>query len=438
VPKINLTQAAVEKLPSPSGSAITYWDSNLAGFGIRVSPKGRKTFVAQYRVVGGGEVVETIATMAVLPSVAEARQRARHSMLKAKEGINPVVDRRQRQAAERAAAAAQALTFEKLATRYIAEYAEPNCKPRSASETDRLLKRASRFFGDRPVHLITKGDVLDLIQPSVNTKKIITSAGGRSEATNLLKAVRRTIHWAIEHELLTTDPTLGVSKPLIKTTPRDRVLDDEEIVKFWHGCEAIGYPFGPLFQLLLLTGQRLREVGELPRPELDLDPGKRIWHLPKERAKNRKASDIHLSDAALAVIVGLPRVAPLAGKPEWLFSVTGTRPVSGYWCAKKQVAAMMGVSDWALHDLRRTATTIMARLGVAPHVADRVLNHTGGTIRGVAAVYNRFDYRDERAAALDKLGRFVIGLVHSDTPQGNAWRCAATSAAGHRPKSIGH
>ena len=197
------------------------------------------------------------------------------------------------------------------------------------------------------------------------------------------------------------------------------MLDDGEIARFWHGCETIGYPFGPIFQLLLLTGQRLREVGELPWPELDLDPHQLVWHLPNERAKNSKAHDIHLSAAALAIIERLPRFKPLPGKAEWLFSISGERPVSNYWCAKAQVARAMGVSDWELRDLRRTATTIMARLGVAPHVADKVLNHTAGTIKGVAAVYNRFDYRAERAAALDMLGRFVIGLVHPETAPAN-------------------
>ena len=125
MPKVNLTQEAVEKkLPTPSAAAVTYWDTNLAGFGVRVSPKGRKTFIAQYRVSNGQEVVETIGTTAVLPRVAEARQRARHSMLKAKEGINPVTERRQHQAVEKAAAAAQALTFGKLVERYLTDYVD--------------------------------------------------------------------------------------------------------------------------------------------------------------------------------------------------------------------------------------------------------------------------------------------------------------------------
>jgi len=178
--------------------------------------------------------------------------------------------------------------------------------------------------------------------------------------------VRRLLRWAVDHDLITADLTLGVKKPLTKVASRDRVLEYGEIVRFWHGCDAIGYPYGPLFQLLLLTGQRRREVGELTWSELDLDADKRVWHLPKERAKNNKVHDIHLSDAALAVINGLPRIAPLPGKPNWLFSLTGERPLSEYSPAQARLAQAMSSSDWTLHDLRRTATTIMARCGIAP------------------------------------------------------------------------
>src|SRR5215472_4381093 len=120
MPRLNLTQDKAKTI-KPAAKTITYWDTNLAGFGLRVSPKGRKTFIAQYRVRGGPEVVETIGTMQVIPSVAEARERARHSMLKAREGINPVTERRRQEAAEKAAAAAQALSFGKLAERYLQE-----------------------------------------------------------------------------------------------------------------------------------------------------------------------------------------------------------------------------------------------------------------------------------------------------------------------------
>ena len=149
MPRVNLTQAEAKKLKPPSAAAVTYWDTNLAGFGLRVSPKGRKTFIAQYRVKGGSEVVETIGTMQLIPKVAEARQHARASMLQARQGINPVAERRHREAADEAAAAAQALTFEKLVGRYLDEYAYLNTKPSSAAEIARLLRRAGTLATSR-------------------------------------------------------------------------------------------------------------------------------------------------------------------------------------------------------------------------------------------------------------------------------------------------
>jgi integrase len=418
MPKLALTQAAVAVLPIPSDSSVTHWDTHLAGFGVRVSPKGRKTYIAQYRVTGGREVVETIGTTHMLPKVADARERARVSLLQAKGGIDPVAERKRWQAAETKADEAQALTFEKLAASYTADYLAINCKPSSAAQTSRLLQRASRFLGDKPVHTISKADILELISQPPLMQPSIARVGGRSEQTNLLKAVRRLLRWAIERDLIDRDPTLGVRKPLTRQADRERVLNDDEIVRFWRACDSIGYPYGPLFQLLLVTGQRRCEVGDLPWVELDLK--KRVWHLPKERAKNSKAHDIHLSGEALAIIDTLPRIAPLAGKPDWLFTLSGERPVGNFSRAKAQLDALMSIDDrWTLHDLRRTATTIMARLKVPPHVADKVLNHKKGTIGGVAGIYNRFQYRDEREEALDTLGRFVTALVHPETAPDN-------------------
>ena len=232
-------------------------------------------------------------------------------------------------------------------------------------------------------------------------------------------AVRRLYRWAVARDVLFADPTTSIEKPLTRSGERERVLDDGEIIRFWHGCEALGYPYGPLFQLLLLTAQRRDEVGEMQWHEL-ADLEHRVWHLPpaaarnqSSRTKNSKAHDVHLSDPALAIINALPRFAPLPGKPDYVFSVRGDRPV-GYADAKARLANAMGVTDWRLHDLRRTATTLMARLKVAPHVAERVINHKSGTFRGVAGVYNRFQYRDEHQAALEALGRFVESLVRPE------------------------
>jgi len=158
------------------------------------------------------------------------------------------------------------------------------------------------------------------------------------------------------------------------------------------------------------------EVAGMRWSELDLD--NRVWHLPKERTKNGKAHDVSLSDQAMAIINRLFRFKPEPGKSDFVFSITGTTSVIGFSYAKANLAEIIGISDWRTHDLRRTATPGMARLGIPPHVADRVLNHTSGTISGVAAVYNRFQYLDERRNALEAWGKFVEGSIHPER-QGN-------------------
>jgi integrase len=165
--------------------------------------------------------------------------------------------------------------------------------------------------------------------------------------------------------------------------------------------------------LLLLTAQRESEVAGMRWSELDIE--KRIWTLPRERTKSDRGHVVHLSAFACEILDGLTRTG------DFVFAINGEKPVSGFGAAKRRLDALMAaqvrltggaeIPPWVLHDLRRTATTIMARLNVAPHIADKILNHTGGTIRGVAATYNRFAYFDERKAALEVLGRCVENLV---------------------------
>jgi integrase len=171
--------------------------------------------------------------------------------------------------------------------------------------------------------------------------------------------------------------------------------------------------------------------------ELDFD--KRVWTIPRHKTKNNYAHEVQLSEAAIEMLRSLPRVDSDGGL---VFTVNGKRSVSGFSRAKRRVEGAMvkarrrwkglpdkdseyrkalhlpankplpvEIPDWRLHDLRRTATTGMARLSIPPHVVDKVLNHVSGTIRGVAAVYNRFAYLDERREALEAWGRYVGNLI---------------------------
>jgi integrase len=243
-------------------------------------------------------------------------------------------------------------------------------------------------------------------------------------ANRALAALRVFFTWVVGRGLLDTSPVSNIPRPAAEN-PRDRVLSDNEILAFWKGCEGLGWPFGSLFRLLLLTAQRRDEVGSITWLEVNLDGG--LWTLPRERAKNDRAHEVQLSPLALDILTAAPRIAG----SQFVFTTTGERPASGFSKAKKRLDRQMAklcseelaqrsaqidevlkdVPAWTLHNLRRTAATGMARLNIAPHVVDRILNHVSGTIRGVAAVYNRHAYLEERKAALDAWGRYVENLV---------------------------
>jgi integrase len=200
------------------------------------------------------------------------------------------------------------------------------------------------------------------------------------------------LRWCVGRAVLDQSPAEGVPLPA-KEIARDRVLDDEELTRIILAAREIGGPYGGIVEFLALTGQRREEVARLQWEELDL--AHRIWTIPKSRTKNAKAHVVHLSEQSLAVLTRADQNSPL------VFSLLGTKPFQEFSRAKRVLDQLSGVTGWRLHDLRRTCVSGMARLGVAPHVADKILNRQSGTISGVAAVYQRHEFLVERRAALD-------------------------------------
>ena len=180
------------------------------------------------------------------------------------------------------------------------------------------------------------------------------------------------------------------------------MLDDDELARIIAAARQIEGPYGAIVEFLALTGQRREEVAQLTWEELDLT--NQTWTLPGFRTKNGKPHFVHLSKEALAVLMRMPRLG------QFVFSVSGEKPFQSFSAAKRELDKVSGVSDWRLHDLRRTCVSGMARLGIAPHVADKVLNHQTGTISGVAAVYQRHEFLAERKDALDRWGAHIAGL----------------------------
>ena len=199
---------------------------------------------------------------------------------------------------------------------------------------------------------------------------------------------------------------MASSRPRWKS-PRDRVLDDIELKRVWEAAGQVGYPFGTMTRLLIATGQRRDEVAKMRWEEIDL--GRRLWALPRERVKADRPHEVPLSTITLEVLNTVPR---LSGSP-YVLTTNGAAPLNSFDKNKKKLDQFLptDMPGWRLHDLRRTCASGLARLGIPVHVTEAVLNHRSGTISGVAAVYNRYDYQAEKAQALEAWGRHVGSLI---------------------------
>jgi integrase len=184
---------------------------------------------------------------------------------------------------------------------------------------------------------------------------------------------------------------------------RDRVLSDEELKRVWEAAGEIGWPFGPIIRLLILTGARREEIGGLRWSEIK---GDRI-ELSGDRTKNGKPHIIPLSAPAITIIEGLHHVHG----SKFVFTVTGETPVSGFSKVADRFESMLALPDWRLHDLRRTVATGLQRLGVRLEVTESVLGHTSGSRAGIVGIYQRHTWSDEKRAALDAWARHVESLV---------------------------
>jgi integrase len=211
--------------------------------------------------------------------------------------------------------------------------------------------------------------------------------------------------------ILDKSPADGIPLPT-REIARDRVLNDAELTQVIQAAQQHGGPYGGIVEFLALTGQRREEVSQATWVEFDL--AQRTWTLPKERTKNGKSHIVHLSTAAVSVLLRMPKLG------RYVFATDAAKSFRRFSAAKRRLDALSGVAGWRLHDLRRTCVSGMARLGIAPHVADKVLNHHSGTISGVAAVYQRHDFLAERQEALDRWGAHVECIL-----SGNSTRQAA-------------
>ncbi|MDP2356139.1 MAG: integrase arm-type DNA-binding domain-containing protein [Beijerinckiaceae bacterium] len=403
-----LTAAMVEKLTPDLAKRREVPDSILPGLYLQIQPTGAKSWAVRYRHRGRTRKL-TLGTVAVLP-LALARERGREALQAVAAGLDPATEKRHARTSE-------ADLVRSIVAEFLDRHVRSNNKPRTAEEVERTFRlHVVPAWGDLPLKEITRRDVIALLDAIVD--------GGKPIAANrAFAAVRKLFNWSIERGIVDTSPCDRVRAPSAEVS-RERVLSDDEVVLFWKAAETVGWPFGAMAQLLLLTGQRRDEVAGMRRTEIVGD----LWQIPGARTKNGMATEVPLSPAARDIIAAAPRIAA----SDLVFSTNGQTPFSGFAKGKIRIdVAMLAVAreralaagsndldaialtPWRLHDLRRTLASGMARLGEPVHVIEAVLNHRGGAISGVAAVYNRHRYLEEKRAALERWAQHIARLMQS-------------------------
>jgi integrase len=382
-----LTKTAIDNLPIQSKDAI-YWDAGLPGFGVKVTPKGRKVFIVMYRLAGAGSRLRkyTIGPYGRV-TLPMARAQAQKIFAARLDGRDPAEEKKQ--------------SRRRLVVDRVDDLVETYIRERVAqTETWRTISNLLRrdviaHWGTKSIHEITKRDVSDLIGLIAQRNE---HAGHR-----LLKTLKTFFRWCVGRAIIDFSPADGITSNY-RQISRDRVLADEELAAIIIAARKMESPYGGIIELLALTGQRRNEVSRLRWDELD--ERRRTWSIPGSRTKNKKAHIVHLSEQAWRVVEVRPRGI-------YVFATTGKKPFSAFAKGKSAIDQLCDVSGWRVHDLRRTVVSGMARLGVPPHVADKILNHQAGTISGVAAVYQRHEFLAERKEALNRWGAHVTQIVEA-------------------------
>ena len=448
--KVKLTDGLVKGLAA-TGRDVYVWDSELKRFGLRVTPTGTRLFVVRYRTTAGGvgsksrrltigefdgqvwnvtkaraQATKFLAGVDMDADPFAARAAKRAELRQAEADLQEAADAATREAERRALE-----SFAAVAELFLQRKAKTN---RTWAETERLLrfgmdkkpgKRASghprakgaapgpiKAWGSRHISEIRRVDVADLLER--------ISERSPAVARSTFAALRPLFDWCIERELIEVSPCDKLTGPP-RPQARDRVLADAELRLIWKASEALAFPFGPVVQLLMLTGQRRTEVAGMAWAEIDLAAAR--WRIPAERTKNSKAHEIDLSPQAVAVLGKIANTGP------HVFPARGEGFVRGFSATKRRLDALAEAvateaktdapGPWRIHDLRRTAATGMAGMGFDPHVVERVLNHISGAQGGLVGVYQKHEYRAERKAAMTAWGAHVAAVIAGEAMASN-------------------
>jgi integrase len=415
MPTANLNDRKIASL-KPQKELVEWWDEKTPGFGIRVSPKGKKTWFVMYRFAG----LRRRFRFGRYPEISleKARQKARKALSDVSEGKDPAQLRKAEEAAQKRERL-EAKTFSRLAEQYIEEYAKLN--KRSWKEDQRIIDKLLKpEFGTLNVKEISRSHVRGFLRGMATKTRV--------QANRAQACLRKMFNWAIREEIVDMEgnPASGISSPGGREKPKERNLSDDELKAVWEEMKTASTAPTRALQLILLTGQRPGEVAGLPWEELNL--GDAIWTLSGNRVKNGMTNLVPLSHQALRIIeqqrqalVSQREIRTKRGEASaesaFLFPcrhLAKAKPMTVYALDQEaqRIGQKLNIPGFTPHDLRRTCSTKLGEMLVPGHLIDRITNHkpTGITDR----VYNKYEYLKEKQEALNawgaRLGRIVSGL----------------------------
>jgi integrase len=405
-----LSEETVKRLQVPdTGNRIIYFTGATIqgakaprGFGVRVTAAGARAFVLNYRLRGR----EHRFTIGAWPdwSVLKAVREARNLRQRVDRGENPIEDR-----APSPTAVTVASVLADFVTRYVRNPKQP-LRERTAAEYESAFNRLVKpRIGRLGIYEVRRSHIIKILDE-------IEDTNGPVAADRTLAYVRKAFNWyATRDDQFNVPVVRGMARVKPKERARTRVLSDEEIRAIWPELAKAG-TFGAFTKTLLLTAQRRDEVAQMSRKEIDSDG---IWTIPAERYKSKRPHFVPLSKPALAGIAAQPKHDDC----DYVFPSRAKTPYSGFSKSKakldkavfaamkkqaKRGAKVEPIPNWTLHDLRRTAKTLMARAGVRPDISERVLGHV---IAGVEGTYDRHSYADEKRDALEKLAAMIERIL---------------------------
>lgn len=401
-------------------------DSGCPGLYLVIQPSGRKSWALRFRQPNGRPVKLTLGPVDLslseneqppvlgAPLTLAAAHLVAADLKRQRAHGQDIAEVKRRNKLEKKAGVAK--TFGDAVVDFIEQHAMPNT--RRWTNQARLLGLkvgeglevirgglADRWR-DKPLSEITDDDIHALIDevrekgvPGLARKSRRPTEG---MARSMFSTLSTFFKWLIQKRRLKQNPCFGLPRPKTPTS-RDRVLSVTEIVLFWCASSKLGNPYAPMLKLLLLTGCRLNEVARMRRSELSSDG--ETWTILGSRTKNKRTHVVPLAPMARELIASLP------SEGDFVFTTDGRAPVASADRMKKRLDALMDIPEWRFHDLRRTCATGMAEIGIAPHIVEACLNHVSGAKAGVAGIYNRAVYANEKREALNKWAAHVKRLV---------------------------